>query len=356
MRFSMSIKRGRFALILFPLLLLTTLFILWGLKGRKIVQETRAMELPVKVMSVTRTPLAQSLELSGIIESENQITLVPRVPGRIDSLLVEPGDRVQKNTLVAIMDGEVYQLALLQAKAAYEAAESTYSRISTLYQSGSTSQESFNQSRAQYESLKSQYDLARLRYEYTRITSPIEGTVLVKHLNEGAMAGLETPILTLGSISRLEVETRVPEIYLPYFLADSPHMIGSISHPTLKEAQISGRIKSVSPYISPETRDFSVIISLEANDLLRPGMLLYVTYNLVRKENMPSLPREALVENRWLWYVDEENLAHRLEYKEIFESYDLIALPEEWEDLSFIIEGQHFLSEGQLVKVLEDRE
>lgn len=337
----------------FPLLILGVLLYFWILKGRDQAREISLMEPPVVTVRARRGPMARELRISGLVESPDQVTLVPRVPGRIDEIVVEVGDPVKKGEKLVRLDPESYRLTLLQAEAAYNAAESTYRRISSLYDSGSTSQESYNQAKAQYESLKSQYELARLQLSYTTLTSPLTGTVLATHINQGAMAGRETPILTVGRLTDLTVATRIPETYLPYFLSKDDGIIGSLTHPSLAELHPEARIKSIAPYVSPQTRDFTVTLALKDDPLLRPGMLLYVTYRLEREENRLHLPRRVLSEEKWIWYVDGEGRAQRLAYEPLFETDDSLAIPEAWEGYTFIVEGQHFLIPGQTVKVRE---
>ena len=309
---------------------------------------------PVVTVKARQDALARTVRVTGITESDNQITLVPRIPGRIDDIMVRTGERVNKNTPVALIDPEAYRLSLTQAESAYDSSRSTYERLSSLYEAGAVSEEDYTRARAQYESLKSQYELALLRYGYTTLTSPIAGTVLVKHINRGAMAGTETPVLTIGSVSDLSVRTPVPEADLPYFREVSDSLVGSITCPSLEGVELRGKIESVAPYVSPGSGQFSVTLDLDESPLLRPGMFLYVTYNLEIRDNLWSLPLEAITGDGKLWHVDGEDRAVRLDYEPLFETDSRCAVPGEWKDYRFILEGQNFLVPGQSVRVTGD--
>ncbi len=334
-------------------LLFLLLILLWLLPDRGKEGESREVLSPVRVEKARRGTLARTVLVTGTVQSDNQITLVPRIPGRIDDILVTTGETVREGQEVALIDPEGYRLSLMQARASWEAARSTYERLSALYKAGAASEEDYNRAKAQYDALNSQYELARLQFGYTRLTSPIEGTVLAEHINRGAMAGTDTPVLTIGSLRDLTVRTGVPEIYLPLFLNGEEDRVNGVTSPALEGESFRARLKSVAPYVSPGTGQFVVTLTLEENPLLKPGMLLAVVYNLEVRENRLYLPLEAVTEDGRVWFVDGDGKAQPLPYGEIFETEEFCALPDGWGDYDFIVEGQNFLVPGQRVRILD---
>jgi RND family efflux transporter MFP subunit len=333
--------------------LFIVLIILWLLPGRSEPAENPQIIPPVRIRRALKGTMVRTVQVTGTVRSDNQITLVPRVPGRIDDILVTTGDRVELGQEVALIDPEGYRLSLMQAESSYSAARSTYERLSSLYRAGAASEEDYTRAKAQYDALNSQYELARLQFGYTRITSPIEGTVLAEHINRGTMAGTDTPVLTIGSVSDLTVKTPVPETYLPLFLESRENRVGRITAPSLPGIIFTAHVKSVAPYVTPGTGQFMVTLSLDETSRLTPGMLLSVDYNLETRENQYYLPLEALTDDNRLWYVNNENRAVPLAYESLFETEDFCAVPPEWKDYSFIIEGQHFLVPDQEVRILD---
>lgn len=340
-----------------PFILVGILFIVllffWIRSGKLKSETSEEMRLPVITMQPSYGNISRNLELTGVIESQNQVTLLPRISGRLESVLVDVGDYVEEGDIVAQVDPEVYLLSLTQIEAAFRAAESSHTRVANLYRSGSTSEENYTRSKAQYESLQSQYELAKLQYEYTSLTSPVTGTVLIKHINAGSIVAQTIPVLTLGSLTELIVKVKVPEEYYPYFSYDKEGNEILVTHPSLMGEGITGTIKSVAPYISPESRNFEVTIGIDETENLRPGMLIYINFSLETREDSYYLPHSVITDGNKLWYVNSDSRAISLEYNNIFEANDFFQISEEYKDYNFIYEGQHFLSEGQAVNSLE---
>ena len=70
--------------------------------------------------------------MSGTIQAESQVNVFPKIAGRIIELNVDEGDTVQKDTPLATIEREELELAVQQAEAVLEAAETTYSQAQQL--------------------------------------------------------------------------------------------------------------------------------------------------------------------------------------------------------------------------------
>jgi hypothetical protein len=78
-------------------------------------------------------------------------------------------------------------------------------------------------------------------------------------------------------------------------------------------------------------------------------MTATVTFRLDERKDALSLPYAALGYERELWYV-EDGAARRIGAPELFSDGDYFEVPESFAGKDYIVEGQHFLSEGQAVK------
>ncbi|MBN2659432.1 MAG: biotin/lipoyl-binding protein [Spirochaetales bacterium] len=116
------------------------------------------------------------------------------------------------------------------------------------------------------------------------------------------------------------------------------------------KSPIEGIVQRVN--VEPGTMKFQVTVKLEEGGLLVPGMYMEVSFILDRREDQISLPYDALTRKGQLWYVDEGNLVHSITPGEIFNGDDGFALSYEYAGKAFIVEGQHFLSECQEVRVI----
>ncbi|GAB1431679.1 efflux RND transporter periplasmic adaptor subunit [Spirochaetota bacterium] len=338
---------------LFPVLLIAAALLFKGFVSQKEQLFQEAPPLPVKTQKPVYGDLVRSLKLNAHVESETMVTVLPLVSGVLQELLVDVGQYVSKDQLIARIDAQRFELQLKQAEAAYLSAKSSYERLAQLYKANAASQQNYEQAKGQYEAYASQYDLARLQLDYATVRSPVDGVVLMKHLSAGSIAAPERPLVTIGDLKDLIVRARVPERYYENFSGNNRPSRITISRPGGKE--YPGTVRSVSPFVSAETKNFEVSVALNGNsEALRPGMFVAVEFELVRWPNAYSLPFEALGGGK-LWWV-EDGKANSLVFVPEKSSELAFAVPAEWSDRDFIVEGQYFAREGSAVSVVSRAE
>jgi membrane fusion protein, multidrug efflux system len=184
---------------------------------------------------------------------------------------------------------------------------------------------------------------------YATVKSPVDGVVLVKHMSAGSIAAPERPLVTIGDLADLVVRAKVPERYYEDFTAGKETMPIRIKRPGSGEYR--GRIRSVSPFVSAETKNFEVVISIgDTPEALRPGMFVSLVFELARWPDVYSVPFEALSGGR-LWWV-EDGRAKSVPFSPVDSSTTAFAVPAEWADRDIIVEGQYFTREGSPVTVV----
>ena len=345
--------------------------------ARKTTDAPQLSVVPVRIQLPVLRDLQQNFMTQGVVESNTMVTVLPQVGGLLDKLSVEEGDVVTAGSVLGEIDKEPLTLQLNQAETAYLTAKSSYDRVKTLFESGAATRQNYEQVKAQYEATLSQYELAKLQVAYADIKAPITGTVMIRHASEGSLVGQQVPIVTLADLSELVVRIRVPEYYYELFLTSGASMkivvsrgetLGSSAEVSSSAAgpgktdislmdnktQVSGRVARISPYISPESKTFEVTLQLEGDlTLLRPGMRVMTQVVIREAAQVYSLPYEVLTAGGEAWFVDPVTFEA---YKTIFtlteDMLDYFQVPEADKNRWFIIEGQHFLQEGQMVRVL----
>ena len=347
------IKKRIIPVIIIAAVILTAVLLQSTLGNEEIASENQQKSVtPVKTITAEHGNLHQTLRLNGWIQSDDIITIVPFVSGTLDELDVELGDFVKKGQVIARIDSRSYDLQLKQAEAAYLGAKSSYERLEQLFKSNATTRQNYDQAKSQYDAYKSQYELAALQASYTVITAPIDGTVMMIHSSQGAIAAPELPILTIGDLSRLIVELNVPDKYYDLFRTKT-NMDVRISRPYSKSDTVDAFISNVSPVISAESRNFQVICRLSGDlSCFRPGMFVYCVFNTGTAEDVYYLPNSVLGPNNSLWYVkDSTSTAEELTLNSDFVNREYFTIPDDICEYEFIVEGQSFLNPGQKVKI-----
>lgn len=87
---------------------------------------------PVEITKAKRGEIRSELQLSGTIEAESRVNVIPKISGRIISFSKTEGDRVKKGDTLAVIEHEELDLAVKQAAATLEAAEVSYSQVQQL--------------------------------------------------------------------------------------------------------------------------------------------------------------------------------------------------------------------------------
>lgn len=307
---------------------------------------------PVTVQTPTQQTLRRELSLAGTVAADNSVTVLPKVTGELSSIRVAAGDRVQAGQVVATINDEQYAPRLAEAEAALTAARSSFRRAERLVESGSATERELEQARARFESAQSQRRLAALQLQYTEIKAPIAGTVLRRNASVGQTATPQTPVVTIATAEALEVSVDVPEEYYAE-LAGGDVFGVEVGVPAIEHERIAARLESVAPYVSARTKSFEITVRITAaGRLVRPGMYADV-YIVLSQISAPAVPIDALVGGSRLWYVDAERRARRLTLESPQSGEAYVAVPPEHAGRSFIVEGQHFLRDGQEVRPIE---
>ncbi len=340
-------------IILFAIL--AGIAILWYFNRSKEVMVEEELVVPVETIKPMFGTLEKTLTVSGYVKSETVVTVLPKISGTLTSLFVSVGDNVKAGQIIGTIDESPYRLQYDQAKAAFEASKSTFERVESLYKNGATSKQNYEQAKAQYDAYKSQYELAKLQLDYTKIVSPVSGVVLVLHSVAGSLVAPQVPIITVGDFSKLVIEAKVPESYYFFFSENISSIKLYFTYQDLPDKKFEGKIKTITPFISPETKTFTVTCTIINPKQILPGMFLNVNFVLEKKENIYYLPVEVLLDNNYAFYIDEKtHKSIKIKIENGFSNDFYFEIPSQYKDFQFVIEGQHFLKENQKVNIIEE--
>jgi macrolide-specific efflux system membrane fusion protein len=232
---------GRFVRRNLKLILLSLLAVLavWGLYKTLSPAKPEVRYLTEKVR---RGDIIKTVATTGEVASAQLVEVGAQVSGKIESLLVVNGQKVDQDELIAEIDStnqrnelaanqarlKSYEAQLLARKAALKTAQAKYDRELKLKKRDATSDENLENaeqalaaaqaSLAETESLILQarisVDTAETNLGYTRITSPLSGTVVSVPVEKGQTvnANQQTPtIARIADLSRMEIKMQISE-------------------------------------------------------------------------------------------------------------------------------------------------
>jgi RND family efflux transporter MFP subunit len=327
------------------------IFLTWKRGNREQEEIMAEIKVPVVTILPQNRTLEKRISFRSFVESDHTVAVYPQAVGVLQSIPVEEGDKVEAGQLIAVLENESLLLNLQQAQAALNLANDDMNRYRTMYEKSLISEQQFQTIETNYKATEAQYELARVQYEYSRVKSPIEGIVQRVNVEPGILVSSQVNLMSIATRDSKIIKADIPEKYYEYFL-ESGNLSVEVYRPENGDKVYRGKIQYVSPFISPGTMKFQVTVALLESGPLVPGMYMEVSFILDRRENLPALPYSALTRKGRIWSVGDNNLVHSAIPEEIFNGDNWFAVSGEQANMQFIIEGQHFLSEGQEVRVI----
>jgi RND family efflux transporter MFP subunit len=252
---------------------------------------------------VERGTIENSVMLNGDVLAAIQVPIYPTMAGKLSELHFRVGDTVSRGQTVAMVDpsrpGELYSLS--------------------------------------------------------PVISTIGGTVLSAPLNQGDTVSTQSTVYIVGDLSNLVVETFVPERF------SNAARIGLgalVSLEALPGESFAATVNEVSPVLDPASRTLRIRLRFDRQDpRIRAGMFATVSLVTNTRQDVPVIPRSSVINTYGSWIVfvaDEQNTARRRVITLGIEnevSVEVLSGLEPGEQV--VSAGQNFLSEGDLVRIVD---
>lgn len=261
---------------------------------------------------VEKKDIATSVTATGTLEPVTSVTVGTQVSGIVDKLYVDYNSIVKKGQVIAELDktnllselaSTKAQLASAQSTLAYE--KSNYERYKTLFNKGLVSATDYESARLSYEkaaqSVRTANETvkkAETNLGYATITSPIDGVVLSKAVEEGqtVAASFNTPeLFTIAQdLTKMQVIADIDEADIGD-VHDGARVEFTVD--AFPDDTFTGIVTQVRQEATTESNvvTYEVVISAENNDLkLKPGLTANVTIYTKEAKDVLSVPTKAL--------------------------------------------------------------
>ena len=258
----------------------------------------------VRVTPVVRDTIENSVRINGDVMAAHHISIFPTVAGRITSTNFQVGDRISQGTVVAMVDpsrpGEVYS--------------------------------------------------------ESPVVSTIGGTVLQTPVHIGDTVSTQTPIVVVGDLSTLLIETFVPERFSN---AAQRGLAAQVFLEALPGEIFQAAVDEVSPVLDPASRTVRIRLrfSGSADPRIKAGMFATVSLVTNTRRNVPVIPRTAAINTYGSWIVftvNDQNIASRREVFFGLENENFVEVLDGLEVGDIVVSaGQNFLTDGDLIRILE---
>lgn len=279
----------------------------WLLSGGK-----KEEKINFKQEKVATHTLQNSITATGTIEAVTSVTVGTQVSGIVNKLYVDYNSVVKKGQVIAELDKTNLISELNTAKANLASTESNLSyqsanmkRYQTLYKKGLVSADeyenallAYRQAKEQVASSRENVQKAQTNLGYATITSPIDGTVISKSVEEGqtVAASFNTPeLFTIAKdLKNMQVIANVDEADIGGVAVGNRVNFTVDAYP---DDTFEGVVKQVRLEATTNNNvvTYEVVISAPNADLkLKPGLTANVTIYTKEQANILSVANKAL--------------------------------------------------------------
>lgn len=285
-----------------------------ALKAQQAAQKIQAVvELaPTDLVQLKTVDLVQGLAISGPLRAANTAFVKARVAGEVQGLTLREGDRVTAGQVVARIEATESQARVRQAQQQAEAARAqvdiarrSFENNRSLVDQGfisktalDTSQASLTAAEASYRAAQAGADLAAKSLDDTVLRAPMAGLVAQRLAQPGERVAIDTRILEIVDLSRLELEASISP-------ADSLLVkTGQVARLNIEgaTAPLTAKVVRINPSALSGSRAVLAYLAVQSNAGLRQGLFAQGTLT-TGSLSLPAVPLSAVRTDKPLPYV-----------------------------------------------------
>jgi RND family efflux transporter MFP subunit len=247
---------------------------------------------PIKGYRIKRMDFKDTLPSLGNIKGFKELNLMFQVPGLIESINFEEGEKIQEGDIIASLNQKD---ALLKLKYA----EIELNKNKKLFELGAISSLKMEQSKLEYESAKSDLDK-------TNIYAVSNGLMGPRTKDVGSYFNPSETTEKMGvfvSTEKVYAEFNIIEKDIPKIALGQKVEVFADAYPA---KSFSGTIDRISPIIEGRSRTETIKVELNNKDgLLKPGLFVRCLISTYEKKDALVIPASALKkkENEYFTYV-----------------------------------------------------
>ena len=247
---------------------------------------------------------------SGTVESGESSTVSFNVPGTIKKIYVEVGQKVTKGQLLATVKSESLQNTSNIAQAELAEAQDAYRRMKKLHDANALPEIKWVEVQQKLKQAQNAAAIASRGVGDASLHSPISGYVSAKLADDGQTVIAAQPVLTIVSLTDMQVAISVPEDEIGAFKEGSA---ATVTFDGVDSLKTTGRLHQKAVAADPLTRSYSVKYDIPSTDgRILPGMIGTVSVTAAadsasRTPQQFELPSQAVLlasdNTQFVWVV-----------------------------------------------------
>jgi membrane fusion protein (multidrug efflux system) len=270
--------------------------------------------LPVNVvlLDVVPTTIEDRINLPGVIEPWEQLTVLSKIHGTVIKVEVSEGETVSKGQVIARIDPDDFRIAVDSARASFELASANYKRLASLFEQEIVAKAEIDKLEAQVKTSRAALENAELMLSRCTIRAPISGVIRSLDATEGLLLSVSDPVAEILQVDRVKAVVGIPESDVA--LVKSIKEVSLIIQ-ALDNKEVVGRhhFLAGSPESGARLYRLELAIDNEGN-LIMPGM--FFRAKLVKRviKDTVAVPLFTVIkrEDQQFVFVEEDGVAKKL--------------------------------------------
>jgi membrane fusion protein, multidrug efflux system len=286
--------------------------------------------MPVQVAAAEARDLTEIVGANGQVQPITLVNITAKPPVHVDAsprvakVAVDLGDLVSPGQKLLQFDPDLLNAALITAQTAIDqaagelaASQLQVQRIKAIYEQGllakvelEKAQLVMAEANTKFQTAKERRLQAKKDLQNATMTSPVLGIVMERLINPGETPKANQPLLTIGRIDHVLIETKIAEERAGDI---RPQQLATITFNAFPNDALKGKVVKIKPITDPETRTFMVYVKVANPERkLKPGMTGFV--RIKKTHHVLAVPSIALinptgVQDSSLFVVEHSSLA-----------------------------------------------
>jgi len=263
--------------------------------GKKEIKKTL-----ITAFNVEKTYFEHKVEVRGSVESRKNVTVSSEIPGKIKSILVKEGQKVQKGQTLLTLDASIIRNNIEELETSMELSKTVYERQANLWKKNIGTEIQYLQSKNNYESLERKLATLNSQLDQAIIKSPFSGSIdeIIAKVGEIAQPGM--PLFRVVNPEDVYIKSDVSERFIGVFKSGDEVEV----HFPSQNKTIVSNITSVGQVINNQNRTFEIQVAVPSGfSSVRPNQVVVLKLKDYTNEEAITVPTMVILKDSKGSYV-----------------------------------------------------
>ncbi|MEQ6119564.1 efflux RND transporter periplasmic adaptor subunit [Reichenbachiella sp. MALMAid0571] len=263
--------------------------------GKKEIKKTL-----ITALNAEKKYFEHKVEVRGSVESRKNVTVSPEIPGKIKSILVKEGQKVQKGQTLLTLDASIIRNNIEELETSMELSKTVYERQANLWKKNIGTEIQYLQSKNNYESLERKLATLNSQLDQAIIKAPFDGSIDEVIAKEGEIAQPGMPLFRIVNPNDVYIRSDVSERFIGVFKSGDEVDV----HFPSQNKTIVSTITSVGQVINSQNRTFEIQVAVPSGfSSIRPNQVVVLKLKDYINEEAITVPTMVILKDSKGSYV-----------------------------------------------------